>query len=342
MTSGSTKGAARVSKRWVSYGLAALGLALAAYLLHRALSRYTLDEITASIGSIPRGDLGIAALFAAASYLCLTGFDWLGLRYVGKPLSYPRTALASFVSLSLGHSIGFAGVSSGAFRYRYYSRWGLSALEVGKLVVFCGATVGLGLLVLGSAALLLRPDLPAGFAGLSPGLVRAIGIAGAALAILYLVLAAKLRRPLRIRNVTIEMPPLRLAAAQMLVGTVNFALVAACLASVVSAASEARYLDVATAYVTGNVMTLLTHVPGGLGVIETAVMYLLPGASLIGPLIAFRVIYFLLPLAIGLLTFLGAELAFRRSGAAPNRGRPNGRKEAHQGAHEPEGALRVE
>ena len=36
-----------------------------------------------------------AAGFAAASYLCLTCFDYLALRYVGKPLPYPKAALAS-------------------------------------------------------------------------------------------------------------------------------------------------------------------------------------------------------------------------------------------------------
>src|SRR3712207_8967800 len=51
---------------------------------------------------------------------------------LGRPLSYPKVALASFVSLSLGHNIGFAGLSSGAIRYRFYSRAGLTAEEVAK------------------------------------------------------------------------------------------------------------------------------------------------------------------------------------------------------------------
>src|SRR5690606_1118282 len=45
--------------------------------------------------------------FAAASYLCLTGFDALAVRYAGRPLPYRRVALASFVSLTIGHNIGF-------------------------------------------------------------------------------------------------------------------------------------------------------------------------------------------------------------------------------------------
>ncbi|HEX9903682.1 MAG TPA: UPF0104 family protein, partial [Propylenella sp.] len=116
-------------------------IALAAFLLYRTLSRYDYDELVQSIASIPPFRLATALLFAAASYLCLTGFDALALRYVGHPLPYRKVALASFVSLSLGHNIGFAALSSGTIRYRFYSREGLTAEEVAKVIVFCGTTV---------------------------------------------------------------------------------------------------------------------------------------------------------------------------------------------------------
>src|SRR5690606_31345638 len=124
-------------------------LFVAAVLLYRALSRYTLDEIVASAGAIPASRLVLAAGFAAASYLCLTFFDWLGLRYAGRPLAWRQAALASFVGLSIGHNVGLAALSSGAIRYRFYARWGLGAGDVAKVILFCGITVGLGLAVLG-------------------------------------------------------------------------------------------------------------------------------------------------------------------------------------------------
>ena len=130
-------------KPWM-LALSAAALVLTAYLLYRTLSRYSLDEIIASVTAIPVYRLALSGLFAAASYGCLTGFDWLALRSVGRRIPYRRVALASFVSLSLGHSIGFAGLSSGAIRYRFYARWGLSAGDVAKVVVFCGTPSGWG------------------------------------------------------------------------------------------------------------------------------------------------------------------------------------------------------
>jgi uncharacterized membrane protein YbhN (UPF0104 family) len=55
------------------------------------------------------------------------------------------------------------------------------------------------------------------------------------------------------------------------------------------------------------VLALASHVPGGLGVLEATVLYLLPGGAAIGALIAFRVVYFFVPLAFGLPLFAISE-----------------------------------
>jgi uncharacterized membrane protein YbhN (UPF0104 family) len=71
------------------------GVVIAGTLLYRTLGGYSLQEILASIAAVPLSRLAAAAGFAAASYACLTGFDYLALRYAGRPLPYPRAALAS-------------------------------------------------------------------------------------------------------------------------------------------------------------------------------------------------------------------------------------------------------
>jgi uncharacterized membrane protein YbhN (UPF0104 family) len=304
--------------RWFAPLLAVALVGLAAFLLYRTLRGYSRDEIVASLTGIPAGRIALAVLFAAASYLCLTCFDWLALRYAGHNLSYRKAALTSFCSLSLGHNIGFAALSSGAIRYRFYSRWGVGAGDVAKIIIFCGMTVGLGLIILGGCALLLRADLAATITGLPQAAVIGIGIACFAAAALYVALSAYLRKPLRIRNWSIEMPPLRLALAQIVIGPVNFAFVAACLHQALAGLGEVSYFAVAAVYVIANVTSLLSHVPGGLGVIETVVIYLLPGANAIGALVAFRAIYFLLPLSIGAPLFGLSELILRnRNRRAP-------------------------
>jgi glycosyltransferase 2 family protein len=307
-------GTSRKRRVWMTL-LAVAAVSLAAFLLYRTLSRYSFDEIVASVTAVPLARLAAAAGFAAASYVCLTGFDWLAVRYAGKPLPYRKTALASFVSLSLGHNIGLDALSSGAIRYRFYSRWGLTAGDVAKVILFCGMTVAIGLGTLGGVALLVRSDLAADITGLSQGIVLALGVACLAAVAAYLLLSAFVRRPLTIRRWSLEMPPLRLALAQVVIGPLNFACVAACLHQALASTADAPYLAVASVYVIANVTSLISHVPGGLGVIESVVMFLLPGANLIGALLVFRFVYFLAPLALGSTVFALTEIMFRRRDA---------------------------
>lgn len=298
-----------------------LCLMLAAYLLYRVFSRYTLSDVLESIRTIPGARVLGGLGFAAASYLCLTGFDWLALRYAGRPLSYPRAAIASFTSLSIGHNLGFAALSSGAVRYRFYSRWGLNAEEVAKVILFCGVTVGIGLSALAGIALIINPQDAANLLKLGPASLFALGCACLSLPAVYVILSAIVRAPLRLWKWSFEMPRLKLALGQVVIGTVNFIFVAACLHQMLAVQGQASYVQTATAYVLANIAVLVTHVPGGLGVIEATVSYVLPGAASIGALVAFRVIYFLIPLLIGLPVFAISEVVIPKPKQLPSKDR---------------------
>ena len=303
---------------WITLAVSAVIV----FMLARALRKYDFAEVMQSVRSVEAARLGMAIAFAAGSYATLTLFDTLAVRYVAHALPYRRTALASFTALSIGHTVGLAALSSGAVRYRFYARWGLSAEEIGKVIVFCGLTVGLGLLTLAGLAWTFRPDVASSLTGVPDGLARIVGIGFLLLSAGWLVLAKMSRRPLRIRKWRIQMPSLPMAAAQIVVGTINFGLVAAALYHCVRSVADARYVEVAAAYVIGNTAAIASHVPGGLGVIEGVVMYLLPQADLLGAVLLFRAVYYLLPLPLGLLSFLVSEMVFRRRNAAA--GKPLG------------------
>lgn len=285
---------------------------LAGYLLYRTLSGHSYAEIAESVGSVPAVRLAGAVGFMAASYLTLTLFDFLGLRYAGHRLPWRKAAMASFTALSLGHSIGFAGISSGAIRYRFYARWGLGVEDVAKVVLFSGLTVALGLMTLGGIALLVRPAGAAELTGLDTGVVLAAGAGLLLLVAGYVAAAAFVTRPVSIRKWNFRMPGPGLALAQVGVGAVNFAFVAACLHQALAGFAAIPYVTVATAYVTANTAALLAHVPGGLGVIEATVLHMIPGEGLIGAVLIFRFVYFLVPLPIGAASVVASEFLLRR------------------------------
>lgn len=296
--------------RLLHYTKPALALALFSVgilLLYRALRQYELEEVLDSLTMFASLDLAAVAGFAAASYLCLTAFDWLATRYVNRPLPYHKVALASFVSLSIGHNIGIGALSSGAIRYRFYSRWGLSLGDVAKMVVFCALTVALGLSTLGATALLLRPESATEITGWGRQSILALAMACAAIPVTYLGAAVLIRRSLQFRQLDVRMPSLPLALAQIAVGTTNFAIVAACLYQSLRPLANVGYAETASVYLIANVATILSHIPGGTGVVESVVVYLLPHAHLIGGVLVFRFFYFLVPLGIGTTLFILSE-----------------------------------
>jgi uncharacterized membrane protein YbhN (UPF0104 family) len=341
-TDGASRQAARHDHRgWrrsLAQALILGALLLSAVLLYRTLSKYDFGDVTHSVHAVGVWRLFEATGWAAASYLCLTVNDWIALRYARQPLPYRTAALTSFVALSFGHNIGFAALSSGAIRYRFYARFGLGAEEMAKIIAFCGTTIFLGMFVLGVFALFARPDLAAALTGMS---AKAICILGAALAlvpVIYLILAAVLRRKVQIFRWRIEMPGLLLAIAQIAVGVLNFLFVGACLYSAVSSIADVSYFEVLFAFVLANTATIITHTPGGLGVIETVVLLLLKRPDLIGAVLVFRFVYFLVPLSLGAAVLAIAETTFRSRHSSRQAAGASGGEERSK-AH---GAARVE
>lgn len=319
--------AGRKSSGWRRLGkvlLTVAALCLAGYLLHRTFRGYDAREIIDSIKAISLPRLAGVAGFAFASYLCLTGFDALGVRYAGASLSYWRVALTSMTSLSIGHSIGFAALSSGAIRYRFYSRYGLSMEQIAKVILLCAATVGLGLATGLSIGLLTQPEIAERIGGLSSSAILALAMVAGAIPLAYLALAATVRGKIRLGSWHLEMPSFRIALAQAIIGPLNLACVVGCLYMALSTRSSVQYLDVLAVYAIANGAGLLTHVPGGVGVIEAVVSALLPGADVVGALIVFRVAYFLIPFILGTAGFAVSELARRRQRSSHGRSVGNG------------------
>lgn len=272
---------------------------LAVFLVWRDVRGYGLSGMLEAVAAIPRHRLAWAAMAAVASYGTLTLFDWLGLRYAGHPLPYRRAALTAFVALSLGHSLGLAPLASGALRARYYSHWGLDAEAIGKVILFSAVTVTLGEIALAAVILLAAPHPVAAWLHLADSIVRLVGLACGLAVLAYLALARWLRRPLRIRRWRFALPTLPIAAAQVAVGAANFALLTATLHFLIQSAAPLSFWTTAGIYLLASVAALISHIPGGLGVTEFVVLSFLPGAGTWAALIVFRLVYYIVPLALG-------------------------------------------
>ena len=161
---------------WLPPLIGVLLFALAIWVIHRELAAFRPGDLMAELASIPAGALALAVLAAAAGYGTLTLFDPLALHYLGKHLPYRQTALASFTGYAFGHNLGFSWLSGGAVRYRLYTVWGLSSLDIGTIIAFNSVSTFLGLSSILALACLGEPAAVGHLLHLPSPLVVAIGV----------------------------------------------------------------------------------------------------------------------------------------------------------------------
>jgi phosphatidylglycerol lysyltransferase len=201
-------------------------------------------------------------------------------------------------------------------RFRLYSAWGLSAVEIVKLFAMLGLTFamgfcGLGGLVFMTAPLPLPDDAQAFLARWHLPITTTFGLGPICWGVLAVYLAAcAYNRPISLRGWTIETPPLALALMQVLVASGDLLFLSGAMYVLMPSQVTLSYWQFANVPLVAVGLGVASHVPGGLGVIEAVVLEMVKAdkASLMGTLVAFRAIYYLLPLAVAICLLGGHEL----------------------------------
>ncbi|UPY37545.1 lysylphosphatidylglycerol synthase domain-containing protein [Sediminicoccus sp. KRV36] len=301
------------------HGATVFGLLLlvgAIWVVHREFRNLSIADVTRAMQAIPAWALWWGAGLTVAAYLVLAIYDWLGARYAGRPSSWGRALLASFCGYSLAHNLGFAAVSGAAVRFRLYTAWGYSPLEVGKVVGFTSLTFGLGGMALGGMVLLVEPEvLPWAGANLPRWLLQLAALPLFGVVIAY-VLLSRFRRSIRVFGHDVELPGVRMAVAQSLLATVDVAVTAAIFYVLLPPAEGLTFLRFIGIYLAAYALGITASVPGGLGVFDGAIIIgLAPymgAAEVVGALLVFRLYYYIVPLFISGVLFAGFEIGQRR------------------------------
>ncbi len=251
---------------------------------------------------LPTHRLFLALALTFMSYLVMTGYDALALRYIHHPLSYGKTALASFIGYAFSNNIGLSMIAGASVRYCLYSAWGLSAFEITKVVAFCGLTLWFGFFTLGGLTFLIEPMAIPAVLHLPFASARPLGMLLFALVAAYLLWSVLRKRPLTIREWEFPLPSAGLFLIQMALASVDWILAASVLYALMPAVPNMSYPGFLCVYMLAQLAGLLSQVPGGLGIFETVVLLLLspmlPASEILGVLLAYRGMYYLLPLGV--------------------------------------------
>jgi uncharacterized membrane protein YbhN (UPF0104 family) len=307
--------AARPWWPWVKRGGTAVFFALVAWLLVRQARVIEWAEVWTAMRDHPLPSIAAAAAFGLASHLLYSTFDLLGRRYTGHSLPTRTVMATTFVSYAFNLNLGSL-VGGLAFRFRLYSRLGLGNARIARIIGISMLTNWLGYLVLTGLLFLLVPlDLPDDWRIAGQGL-RALGAALLASACAYLLACfVSKRRLIVLRGHELVLPPGRMALLQLAMSCANWMLMGGMVWVLLQ--QRVDYPTVLGVLLIAAIAGVITHVPAGLGVLEAVFVALLspgiPAGELLGALLLYRAMYYLVPLAVATMMHLAMEARLRGS-----------------------------
>jgi uncharacterized membrane protein YbhN (UPF0104 family) len=214
------------------------------------------------------------------------------------------------VSYNLGALLGGTTV-----RYRLYSAWGFHPIDIVRLVLMLAVTFWIGALGLAGGVLCFADVTVPPELGIEPSHIRPVGAAPLALCVLYLLVCWWAKgRAVRIFKKEFSLPTIPLALAQTAVACADLLVAAACLYVLLPPDSGISFASFLPNYLLAQVAVVLTHVPGGVGVLEVILMHIVHGvqpALLFGAILVFRVLYYLIPLGLSAVMLFFYEFRLR-------------------------------
>jgi glycosyltransferase 2 family protein len=281
------------------------------WLLWKQLHGLSAADLTAGFAAIPTNRYFFSAASTLVAYAALAWYDRIALLHIGRKLSWLFISLTSFTTYAISHSVGMTVLSGAVVRFRAYSTKGLSVGEIATVVAFCSLTFALGAALLGGITLIAQPSVGMRIFDAPVWASRAVGGTLLGLAALY-VLGSLLRfAPMRIAGLEIVYPRPAVMLRQLAAATLELLGAAGVVYFALPAAVNPGFVVVLGVFIAAFAAGLLSHSPGGLGVLDVVFLKAMPDApvaDVLAALIVFRALYLVAPLILG----LGVVVAFER------------------------------
>ncbi len=287
-------------------------IAVAAVVLYRILRDIEVHEVIEALVTTKKRDIALAALYVAGGYFTLTFYDLFALRTIRRPdVPYRVAALAGFTSYSVGHNVGASVFTGGAVRYRVYSAWGVSAIEVAKICFVAGLTFWLGNATVLGLGIAYVPQAASAINQLPPWLNRIGAVLILVVLALYVIWVWRRPRTVGRHGWSVTLPDGPLTLLQIGIGIVDLSFCALAMYMLVPGEPNIGFITLAVIFVSATLLGFASHAPGGLGVFDAAMLVALwqfDKEDLLAGLLLFRLLYYIVPFALSLLILGGREV----------------------------------
>lgn len=270
--------------------------AVAVWAIHHELEGFSLRDVWAHVDSLPRtawiGAIGSVVL----SYTALGAYDLVAARHIGIDLPSPKVFLAGILGWAVSNTIGHAWLSGGAIRMRLYGGWGVGPGDVTRIVVFDSMTLWMGFALTAGLALVFDPPAVFDPWGRGLGVLLLLGLAALG------VVGARRTRPLEIGGWSFALPPPATFVRQLAVASVDNVAAIGAMWFLLPADAAVSFPQFVVLFVLANLVGVLSGIPGGAGTLDGTLIALLSPmvdpADLLGSVLAWRLLYDLVPLTL--------------------------------------------
>jgi uncharacterized membrane protein YbhN (UPF0104 family) len=292
-------------------GLSRIGVALsltiitvAVVVLYHILRDIDPDALVDALEATDWRTLIFAGLFVAGGYLTLTFYDLFALRTIGRTeVPYRIAALTGFSSYAVGHNVGASVFSGGAVRYRIYSTWGLSVIEVTKICFVAGLTFWLGNATVLGLGILWAPQAARALDQMPLWCNRILALVILTMLCAYVAWVWVKPRVIGRDGWQVTLPGGPLTLLQIAIGILDLGCCAAAMYMLVPDEPNLGFVTVAVIFVAATLLGFASHAPGGLGVFDAAMMVALwqfDKEDLLAGLLLFRLLYYIIPFVLSL------------------------------------------
>ena len=300
--------------RTFSIGFLAFGL----WYFYQSFSQTSLHEVISSVKQISFGSLIGAVLFSTISFILLTSAELLAFHSIGeKSIANKNILKVSVLAFGISNTLPFGGLAASMIRLRLYSIYKLGAEKIVSIIAFSSVGSWLGFLLL-AGLMSIFVELPtAKVIQIEPIAMKAFGVGLLALILTYLFSSLKAFH-IKIAQFELRAPTIRIALLQISIALVDWTVVGIALYLLLPAHYEFQFQQYFLVFLFSQILSLVVHVPGGIGILEFLfVSVLLANQQISNDLVAsflvFRFIYYVIPFAISLFFLVRIEFSESQS-----------------------------
>lgn len=264
------------------------------------------SKVIETLRATPLDTLVLSVVLAFLCYGAYASYDLFGRYILNTKASALKTWIAAWISYACNLNLG-ALIGSVAFRYRLYSRLGVKSGTVTRIIGISVASNWLGYILLAGGLFVSGAvEVPENWK-IGDTALRVLGAAFLVVIAGYLYLCAfSGRRELDVRGHTLTLPSLKMALLQFAVACAHWTLMAAVMFQFFE--GQVAFTTVYAVLLISCVAGAVSHIPGGLGVLEAVFIALLAGEmeryQVLAAVFGYRCVFYFIPLLVAVPAYL--------------------------------------